>query len=417
MHDIEMIRNSPEYFDREMKKRGFDVIANKILKLDRKKRQTITDLQVLREKKNAIVKKIAEIRSQGGDFNVLLQEAKKVSTEIKNLESLQNDTELHDLLSMLPNIADDVVPIGVDETSNVELRRYKRPKKFSFNPKPHYELGVEKGLMNFEDTSKISGARFVVTTGNLAKLERALVNFMLNLHNETFGYTEINHPCLVLDKAMYGVGQLPKFDKDSFKTTNGLRLIPTSEVFLTNLVADKVLSVDNLPLRFTSSSVCFRSEAGSAGRDTRGMIRQHQFNKVELVSITEPKDSKMELERMTGAAEEVLKLLDIPYRVVLLSTGDMGFSAKMTYDIEVWLPSQNMYREISSCSNCGDFQARRMKARYKDKNGKINFVQTLNGSALAVGRTVVAVMENYQNEDGSITIPEVLQPFMGVSLI
>ncbi len=410
MHDIELIRQDPELFDQKMQQRGNDPMAKHIIELDQQKRQVVTEIQSLRQQKNALVKKISSIA--GDEIESLKQQTKDLSVRIKDLESVKHEQELQNLLATLPNIAADIVPVGDDESANLELRKYKEPKSFSFPAKAHDELGERLAMMDFAGAARISGARFVATKGLLAKLERALISFMLDLHTERFGYTEVQHPCLVLDKAMYGVGQLPKFDEDSFKTTNGFRLLPTSEVFLTNIVSDSILSPSDLPLRFTACSPCFRSEAGSAGRDTRGMIRLHQFNKVELVSITKPQDSAQELERMTGVAEEVLRLLDLPYRVVLLSSGDMGFSARITYDLEVWLPSQNTYREISSCSHCGDFQARRMKARYKE-NDQINFVHTLNGSALAVGRTIVAIMENYQNADGSISIPEVLRLYMG----
>lgn len=412
MHDLEFIKNEPKTFDAAMSARGIEITADKILGLDTKRRSLITKVQELRQQKNSLVKKISELKSQNRDISELTKQTKDISLSLKELElSLDNSTELEYLLSTLPNIPAEIVPVGNDESSNIEVRKYKTPRTFSFIPKAHDELGESLCLMDFENSAKISGARFVTLNGALAQMERALINFMLDLHTQNFGYTEVSHPYLVKDQAMYGVGQLPKFDKDSFKTTNGLRLIPTSEVFLTNIFADTIVKSEDLPCRFTAAAACFRSEAGSAGRDTRGMIRQHQFHKVELVSITKPQESQLELGRMIGIAEEILKLLDIPYRVMLLSSGDMGFSAHVTYDIEVWLPSQNTYREISSCSNCGDFQSRRMKTRYK-QNHKTEFVHTLNGSALAIGRTIVAIMENYQNQDGSISIPKVLQPYM-----
>ena len=413
MHDIELIRKMPDYFDLAMQKRGVNAVAQRILDLDRQNRELLTKLQSLKEKKNILVGKIGVIKTNGGNIEHLSEEVKLISVMIKELEADQDNYELQNLLATLPNIAEGHIPVGDDESSNVEIRKYGLQRQFSFKAKTHYDLGVESGLMDFENAAKISGSRFVIITGLLAKLERALISFMLDLHTREFSYTEVSHPYLVREQAMYGVGQLPKFDNDSFKTTNGFRLIPTSEVFLTNIVANTILEEKTLPLRFVASAPCFRSEAGSAGRDTRGIIRQHQFDKVELVSITRPQDSRLELERMTGIAEEVLKLLRLPYRVMLLSTGDLGFSAQITYDIEVWFPSQNTYREISSCSNCGSFQARRMKARYKRHGENKNiFVHTLNGSALAIGRTVAAIMENYQNDDGSITIPEVLRPYM-----
>jgi len=318
------------------------------------------------------------------------------------------------VLSNLPNIPAQDVPIGADENSNLEVRRYGGKRQFDFVPESHYELGEKLGLMDFEQAAKISGSRFAILKGQLARLGRALINFMLEMHVNEFGYTEVYHPALVKNEAMYNVGQLPKFSDDSYLTTDELRLIPTSEVFLTSLVADKIVEEKELPIRFTAYSECFRKEAGSAGRDTRGMIRQHQFGKVELVSITAEDQSNDELERMTSVVEEILKKLELPYRVMLLCSGDMGFAAQRTYDIEVWLPEQNKYREISSCSNCGAFQARRMNAKYSSETDKKikKYVHTLNGTALAIGRTIVAIMENYQNSDGSIAIPNVLQKYM-----
>ena len=306
------------------------------------------------------------------------------------------------------------VPDGPDESANVELRRWGQPPAFEFPAREHFELGEALGLMDFERAAKLSGARFVVLTGALARLERALASFMLDLHTAEFGYTEVNPPALVRDEALFGTGQLPKFAEDQFRTTDGRWLIPTAEVPLTNLVAGEIVEEERLPLRYTAMTWCFRAEAGAAGKDTRGMIRQHQFTKVELVGITTPEQSEGEHERMTSCAEEVLRRLRLPYRVVVLSTGDMGFSARKTYDIEVWLPGQGRYREISSCSNCGDFQARRMNARTRKKGEKgTRFVHTLNGSGLAVGRTLIAVLENYQRADGSVEVPVVLRPYMG----
>ena len=318
------------------------------------------------------------------------------------------------VLSAIPNTPLDDVPVGNDEADNIEVRTWGNVPTFAFDPKEHFDLGETLGMMDFETAVKISGARFVILTGALARLERALGNFMLNLQTEEHGYTEVNPPALVNDATMYGTGQLPKFGDDLFKTTDGYWMIPTAEVPLTNIVAGEILDADNLPYRYTAMTWCFRSEAGSAGRDTRGMIRQHQFSKVEMVSVTKAEDSTAELERMTECAEEILKRLELPFRTVVLATGDMGFGARKTFDIEVWLPGQNAYREISSCSNCGDFQARRMKARYREKGEKeIKFVHTLNGSGLAIGRTLIAVLENYQQEDGSINIPVALRPYMG----
>jgi seryl-tRNA synthetase len=317
-------------------------------------------------------------------------------------------------LSGLPNQPEADVPVGPDEEANIEVRRHGTPPVFDFKPKEHFEIGEALGLMDFEAASKLSGSRFVVLHGALARLERALSTFMLDIHSTEFGYSETSVPLLVREHTAFGTGNLPKFEEDLFKTTDGFYLIPTAEMVLTNLVRDGVLGEDELPLRFIAHTPCFRSEAGAAGRDTRGMLRQHQFYKVEMVSISHPDDSKNELDRMTGCAEAILQRLGIPYRAMLLSSGDMGFSAKRTYDLEGWMPGQDCYREISSCSNCGDFQARRMSARYKPKQGKgTNFVHTLNGSGLAVGRTLIAVMENYQLADGGFAIPEALQPYMG----
>jgi seryl-tRNA synthetase len=324
------------------------------------------------------------------------------------------DQELSDALAAIPNLPADDVPVGPDEAANVELRTFGEPRKFDFEPNQHFEIGEAFGHMDFETAAKLSGARFIVVKGALARLERALANFMLDLHTGEHGYTEIDPPLLVRDEAMFGTAQLPKFRDDQFAAGDGFWLIPTAEVPLTNLVREAITDEDALPIRVTAFTPCFRAEAGAAGRDTRGMIRQHQFHKVELVSVTTPEQSAAEHERMTQCAEEVLKRLELPFRTVVLSTGDMGFAAAKTYDVEVWLPGQDAYREISSCSTCGDFQARRMKARYRPEGDKnTRFVHTLNGSGVAVGRCLIAVMENYQQADGSIQVPEVLRPYMG----
>jgi seryl-tRNA synthetase len=339
--------------------------------------------------------------------------SKQAEGEAK-IDAAQLSKELDVALSAIPNLPGDGVPIGKDEDDNIEVRTWGEPTSLDFEPKEHFDLGEDLGLMDFGRAAKISGARFVVLTGALARMERALASLMLDLHTTENGYEEVNPPALVNDTTLYGTGQLPKFGEDLFRTTDGLSLIPTAEVPLTNLVSGEILEQEQLPIRRTAMTWCFRSEAGAAGRDTRGMIRQHQFTKVELVSIADPENSDEELERMTSCAEAVLQKLELPYRVVVLSTSDMGFSARKTYDIEVWLSGQNRYREISSCSNCGDFQARRMKTRYRPKDEKGTcFVHTLNGSALAVGRTLVAVLENYQQADGSIVVPEALRPYMG----
>lgn len=416
MHDIKWIRENAAAFDEAMKKRGLAPQSPELLKLDEEKRKLQTKIEELRSNANKHAREIGIAKSKGDNVTAkkLLEDQGVVGSEVQMFEKefAAIEENLSFILHRLPNIPADDVLVGKDETSNKEIRQNGVKKNIS-NPKEHFELGEKLGLMDFELSSKIAGARFVVLKGQLARLERALASFMLDIHTKEFGYTEVAPPYLVKDNAMFGTGQLPKFGEDLFKTTTGHWLIPTAEVSLTNLVNDEIVNEADLPLRFAAYTPCFRSEAGSAGKDTRGMIRQHQFSKVELVSIVHPDKSVEEHERMTNCAEEILKRLGLHYRVMLLCTGDMGFSAKKTYDIEVWLPGQNAYREISSCSNCGDFQARRMKARFKSAGGKgTQFVHTLNGSGLPIGRTIVAILENYQQEGGSIAIPEVLQPYM-----
>lgn len=416
MLDIKTIRQNPEILDNSMQRRGQKPISSKILDLDSRHRTLLTQLQELQTKRNTVAKMFGEAKQKGLDTAELSKEAEAIKTSIPQIES-QADClyqELSDYLNTLPNIVAEEVPDGKDETSNKVIKSHGKAVTLPFVAKTHFDLGEDLKMMDFEQASKMSGSRFVVLSSDLARLERALAAFMLDIHTQEFGYTEIYGPNLVNDQAMYGTGQLPKFKEDLFQTTNGYWLIPTAEVMLSNLVAGKVLSEDELPLRFTAYTQCFRSEAGAAGKDTRGMIRHHQFSKVELVSITAPEQSKAEHERMTSAAEEILKRLGLTYRVMMLCSGDIGFQSEKTYDLEVWLPSQNTYREISSCSNCSDFQARRMQARFKGATTeyKPQFVHTLNGSGLAVGRTLVAVLENYQNEDGSITIPDALIPYM-----
>lgn len=421
MNNIEYIRKNTEMFEQKMKNRGIkEGIANIILQIDHESKVLTTKLQDLNRKRNEITEEIKQLKINKSSCEKEVELSKNITHEIEEIRSKEHreKSKLLDILSNLPNIPAQDVPIGQNESSNVEIRRFKEKKEFNFTPRSHYELGETLGLMDFEQAVKISGSRFVILKGKLAQLGRALINFMLDIHINEFGYTEIYHPTLVKDEAMYNVGQLPKFSDDSYLTTDGLRLIPTSEVALTNLVAGKLIKEDTLPIRFTAYSECFRKEAGSAGQDTRGMIRQHQFGKVELVSFTTEDKSMEELERMTNIAEEILKRLELPYRVMLLCSGDMGFSAQKTYDIEVWLPGQNKYREISSCSNCGEFQSRRMNARYSTNyDKKKNYVHTLNGSALAIGRTIIAIMENYQNSDGSITVPRILQKYVGYQSI
>jgi seryl-tRNA synthetase len=416
MHDLKLIREDPEGFDRALARRGLQPVAASILELDRERREALTRAQEIQARRNKLAKEIGEAKRKGGDAAALLAQADQGKAEQAEAESRAAALreELEQRLAGIPNLPAPEVPDGPDETANREIRRVGQPREFPFAPKQHDEIGSGLGLMDFERAAKMSGARFVVLKGALARLERALAQFMLDLHTGAFGYQEIVPPLLVRDEAVFGTGQLPKFAADLFRTTEGFWLIPTAEVSLTNLVREDILGEGDLPLRFTAWTPCFRSEAGAAGKDTRGMIRQHQFSKVELVSIAHPDRSEEEHERMTQCAEEVLKRLGLPYRVVLLSTGDMGFSARKTYDIEVWLPGQGAYREISSCSNCGDFQARRMKARFRAAGEKgTRFVHTLNGSGLAVGRTLIAVLENYQQGNGTVAVPEALRPYMG----
>ena len=416
MYDIKWIRENPGKFDEGLKKRNLPSRSAELIAMDEVRRTAQTRAQQIQTERNAISKKIGIAKSKGEDASEIIakvSESKKAQAEAE-AEQAESAADLNVVLSAIPNTPFDDVPVGNDEADNIEVRPWGDVPTFAFDPKEHFDLGETLGMMDFETAAKISGARFVMLTGALARLERALGNFMLNLQTEEHGYTEVNPPALVNDATMYGTGQLPKFGDDLFKTTDGYWMIPTAEVPLTNIVAGEILDADNLPYRYTAMTWCFRSEAGSAGRDTRGMIRQHQFSKVEMVSVTKAEDSTAELERMTGCAEEILKRLELPFRTVVLATGDMGFGARKTFDIEVWLPGQNAYREISSCSNCGDFQARRMKARYREKGEKeIKFVHTLNGSGLAIGRTLIAVLENYQQEDGSIIIPVALRPYMG----
>jgi seryl-tRNA synthetase len=414
--DIKWIRENPETFDRGLVKRGLEPLSAKLMALDEDRRKTLARLQDAQSRRNAASKEIGKAKAAKDEARAqaLMAEVADLKETIQGGEAEAKEIEarLNAELAQIPNLPLDDVPVGPDETANVEVRRVGEPPTFDFAPKQHFEIGEALGLMDFETAAKLSGARFVVLKGALARLERALAAFMLDLHTTEFGYTEANPPLLVRDDAAFGTGNLPKFAEDLFQTTNGFWLIPTAEVSLTNFVREEILDETQLPLRFTAWTPCFRSEAGAAGKDTRGMIRQHQFSKVELVSITTPEQSLAEHERMTACAEEVLKRLGLAYRTMLLSTGDMGFASQKTYDIEVWLPGQNTYREISSCSVCGDFQARRMNARYRPKDGKPEFVHTLNGSGLAVGRTLIAVLENYQQADGSVMIPKALRPYM-----
>jgi seryl-tRNA synthetase len=418
MHDIRFIRETPAAFDTGLRRRGLSAMSQEILALDQQWRTATGRLQEMQSLRNDASKKIGQAKAQKNESEAqrLMAEVAQLKDEIPATELRVRESEeaLNELLSGIPNVPAADVPDGPDESANKEIRRVGTPRAMNFAAKQHFDLGEALKLMDFEAATKMSGARFVLLRGQLARLERALANFMLDLHTGTYGYQEIVPPLLVRDQAMYGTAQLPKFREEQFGTTNGYWLIPTAEVSLTNQVRETILDEAQLPLRFTAWTPCFRSEAGAAGKDTRGMIRMHQFSKVELVSITTPEASDAEHERMVGCAEEILKRLGLPYRTMVLSTGDMGFAARKTYDIEVWLPGQNTYREISSCSNCGDFQARRMDARYRPAAGKgTQFVNTLNGSGLAVGRTLIAVLENYQQADGSVAIPEMLRPYMG----
>lgn len=416
MHDIKFIRENPEAFDAGLARRGLAPLSARILELDAKRRAAQTAFQEGKAKVNEASKQIGMVKKQGGDAQALMDQVAALKDGIAQAEADDKAVgeEIDAILSATPNLPAADVPEGPDETANVELRKVGTPKQFDFAPKEHDAIGAGLGLMDFEAAAKLSGARFVVLKGALARMERALAAFMLNLHTGQKGYLEVNPPFMVRDEALYGTGQLPKFGEDLFKANTGHYLIPTAEVPLTNLVSGEILDEAKLPIRMTALTQCFRSEAGSAGKDTRGMIRQHQFAKVELVSIAHPDQSEEEHERMTACAEDVLQRLGLPYRVIVLCTGDMGFSARKTYDIEVWLPGQNTYREISSCSNCGDFQGRRMNARFRAAGEKgTRFVHTLNGSGLAVGRTLIAILENYQQADGSVVVPEALRHYMG----
>ncbi len=455
MLDIKWIRENRDAFAKGLTDRGIDDpkgTLTRILSLDEERRATIQKLQEAQARRNAASKEIGQAKAAKDEAAAkrLMEEVARLKSFIQEGEAEERrlDAEFRDLLATIPNTPAADVPVGPDADSNKVLREVGKPKKFSFQPKQHFELGEALGLMDFETAAKLSGARFVLLKGPLARLERALAQFMLDLHTSEHGYTEIAPPLLVRDDTMFGTAQLPKFADDQFSASRRpnemeiqaalqasedmkrgdygtafqallglgqqLWLIPTAEVPLTNLVREDIVDEAKLPMRVTAGTPCFRAEAGAAGKDTRGMIRQHQFNKVELVSIATPEQSAEEHERMTACAETVLKRLELPFRTVVLSTGDMGFAANKTYDIEVWLPGQGAYREISSCSNCGDFQARRMNARYKPKGAKdTRFVHTLNGSGVAVGRALIAVMENYQEADGSIRIPEALKPYMG----
>ena len=417
MYDIRWIRDNKAQFDQGLLNRNASPLGDHVLAIDDRRRAAIMRAQEAQEKRNALSKEIGQAMAAKDQAHAESLKA-EVATLKEVLASAEVEekavvAELEEALQAIPNTPLDEVPVGADEHGNVLLHSFGMPRTFDFEPKQHFEIGEALGLMDFEAATRMSGSRFVVTKGALARLERAIGQFMLDLHTTEHGYMEVNPPLLVKDQAMVGTAQLPKFRDDQFRAGDDYWLIPTAEVPLTNLVREQILDEKELPVRVTALSACFRAEAGSAGRDTRGMIRQHQFYKVELVSITAAGHSRAELDRMTASAEKVLQKLELPYRTMLLCTGDMGFASQRTHDLEVWLPGQNAYREISSCSVCGDFQARRMQARYKTADGKNQFVHTLNGSGVAVGRALVAVLENYQNADGSVSVPTALQPYMG----
>ena len=424
MFDIKWIRDNAQEFDNAMARRGLDPQSAGLIELDEKRRQLQFEAQEIQAERNKLSKEVGALKAKGEDAEDLIAKVSRTKDAEAEAEmaAAEAETALGGAMAKLPNRPADDVPEGADEAANEEIRTWGDKPTFDFEAREHFDIGEALGLMDFETAAKMSGARFVLLSGALAHMERALANFMLDLHTTEHGLLEVNPPALVNDSALFGTGQLPKFGGDLFKTEDGLWLIPTAEVPLTNIVAGTIVEADTLPRRYAAMTWCFRSEAGAAGKDTRGMIRQHQFTKIEMVTISTPETSSEELERMTDCAEEVLKRLNLPYRTVVLSTGDLGFGARKTYDIEVWLPGQDRYREISSCSNCGDFQARRMNARFRpqgdkkaDKKGdkKTQFVHTLNGSGLAIGRTLIAILENYQQVDGSVVVPDALRPSMG----
>lgn len=420
MLDLRRIRNDLEGVKKALARRGGDYPIDKIVELDERRRKLLVDVEAKKAKQNQVSKEIPVLKKKGEDITAILEEMKVLSDDVTELDKKvkEVDEEIKEILLGIPNTPNEDVAVGETDEDNVEVRVVGEPTAFDFEPKAHWDLGTDLDILDFERATKISGTRFTVFKGLGARLERAIINFMLDLHTTEHGYTEILPPVLVNRNAMIGTGQLPKFEQDMFHVpSKDFFLVPTAEVPVTNLLAGEVLEFEKLPVLYTAYTPCFRQEAGSAGRDTRGLIRNHQFDKVELVKFTDSKTSYEELEKLTNNAEEILKQLKIPYRVVMLCTGDLGFSSAKTYDIEVWMPSYNRYVEISSCSNFEAFQARRANVRYRNEEGKIEFVHTLNGSGLAVGRTTAAVLENYQNEDGSITIPDALVKYMGVEKI
>lgn len=421
MLDLRFVRENTDIVAKALEKRGMDISLEQFKKLDEERREILHEAEQLKHKRNVVSDKIGQLKRAGEDASGMIEEMKDVSDRIKRYDERLREIEgdLYQILLGIPNIPNEDVPVGKNEEDNLEIRRWGKPRKFDFDFKPHWELGEKLDILDFERGSKVTGARFTFLKGAGARLERSLINFMIDLHVKEHGYTEIFPPFMANSDSMTGTGQLPKFAGDMFKVENtDYYLIPTAEVPVTNLYREEILDAAQLPINHVAYSACFRAEAGAHGRDTRGIIRQHQFNKVELVKFTRPEDSYDELESLTKDAEEVLQKLELPYRVVALCTGDLTFSSAKTYDLEVWLPAYNTYREISSCSNFEDFQARRAGIRYRlEPNAKAEFVHTLNGSGLAVGRTVAAIIENYQNEDGSITIPEALRPYMGMDRI
>lgn len=421
MLDIKFVRDNPEKVQEALKNRGNSMTLDGFLALEKERRQILGEVETLKSKRNTASKQISVMKKNKENADDLVLEMRKVGEEISKLDTRLKDieVELRDIMLSIPNVPNEKVPVGKDENDNPEVRRWSEPTKFSFEPKAHWDIGEDLDILDTERAAKVTGARFTFYKGLGARLERAVINFMLNLHTEEHGYTEMLPPFIANKESMTGTGQLPKFSEDMFKL-EGLDyyLIPTAEVPVTNYHRSEILDGSELPKYYSAYSACFRAEAGSAGRDTRGLIRQHQFNKVELVKFVKPETSYEELEKLTNNAERVLQLLKLPYRVILLCTGDMGFSSAKTYDIEVWLPSAGMYREISSCSNFEDYQARRADIKFRrDAKSKPEFIHTLNGSGLAIGRTVAAILENYQQEDGSVVIPEVLRPYMGTDII
>ncbi len=416
MLDVKLLRTDLESVKAALAKRNKNYDLDKFVELDKQRRELIQEVEVLKSKQNTVSKEVPKLKKEGKDVAPILAEMKELSEEIKALDAKVNevDEQVNAFLLTIPNTPNEKVPAGADDTENLEMRRWGEPTKFDFEPKPHWEIGEEYGILDPATAAKITGARFTVYKGLGARLERAIVNFMLDTHIEKHGYTEVFPPFMVNRKSMTGTGQLPKFEEDAFKLANmDYFLVPTAEVPVTNMYSDMILNGDDLTIKHCAYTACFRAEAGSAGRDTRGLIRQHQFNKVELVKFAKPENSYEELESLTNDAEHILQLLGIPYRVVRLCGGDLGFSSAMTYDIEVWMPSYNRYVEISSCSNFEDFQARRANIKYKENvKDKAKYIHTLNGSGLAAGRTTAAILENFQNADGTVTIPEVLVPYM-----